>query len=185
MDGRTPGSRQRLAKERANTARQDRGAGAADALHRAEQVSLATDGGVLVVGGIALPFDHLDPSFDQFQPLILSLEFMAQSLGEMMTFRGDQRRKVNAGPAQLRLGATNALGEEQSLDAFDTAGALADQAPAFPMGATGIFLLDAWHSDGCGNMAFASVDSDERTQERQGIVPVALHTARSAIHLNT
>jgi hypothetical protein len=45
-------------------------------LQRAEQASLAIDGGVLGVGSIALPLDRLDLSFDQFQPLIFSPEFM-------------------------------------------------------------------------------------------------------------
>jgi hypothetical protein len=46
-------------------------------------------GGFLVFGGIALPFDRVDLSFDKFQPLIFSLEFMTQSLGKVTTFCGD------------------------------------------------------------------------------------------------
>src|SRR5215831_12049141 len=65
----------------------------------------------------------------------------------MAPFRGDQRRKINAGSAQLRLNASNALSEEQSLDMVDMAGALPNQPLAFPMGAARIFFLDAWYSD--------------------------------------
>src|SRR5262252_3376100 len=93
----------------------------------------------------------------------------------MAPFRGDQRRKINAGSAQLRLNASNALSEEQSLDAVDMAGALPNQPLAFPMGAARIFFLDAWYSD----------DGDQRAQKCEGIDTVGLHTTGSAVYLHT
>src|SRR5215831_14123077 len=103
----------------------------------------------------------------------------------MAPFRGDQRRKINAGSAPLRLNASNALSEEQSLDAVDMAGALPNQPLAFPMGAACIFFLDAWYSDDGADMALAPVDGDQRAQKCEGIDTVGLHTTGSAVYLHT
>src|SRR5262249_29716367 len=81
--------------------------------------------------------------------------------------------------------ASNALSEEQFLDAVDMAGALPNQPLAFPMGAARIFFLDAWYSDDGGDMALAPVDGDQRAKKCEGIDTVGLHTTGSAVSLYT
>ena len=107
-----------------------------------------------------------------------------KAVRQRLTFCGRQGREVNSGQPALRLNPPNALSEEKSLDPVDVAGALADETLTLAVRTARILLLDRRHTDDRTDVTLASVDGDERAQQRQDVDPVGLNPTRPAIDLD-
>src|SRR5262249_56204373 len=84
---------------------------------------------------------------------------------------------------RLDIDVTDALGEQQALDAIDVRCSLVDQPAAFAMRAPHIFFVDAGDAHNRPHMAVATQPGDQRAQEHADIDPIRLRPAPAPVTL--
>src|ERR1017187_2159193 len=157
---------------------------ATHSLQSDEHLSLSFDHRVLRVGRIAFLLDLTKLGLDQVVACIFPLEFAAQPIWQWMAFRGLEGGKIDPGPAQLRVDATDSLSKQQAFDPIDMPCAFADKALTFPMRPARVFFLDRRYAHDGADVAFSAIDRDQGAQKRQDVDPVSLDAAGPAVDLD-
>ena len=134
-----------------NLAGENRRARRADAPQLNEHLAFVFDGRILCIRCVSFSFRHPQLCFDEVETGIFTLEFGAQTSRKRQSLTV-QVRKINARTSQSRLDAANTLPEQQSFNAVDMCGALANQPLAFAMRAACVFFLDGRNTNNGADM---------------------------------